>query len=172
MAWWSDILINHLISCQPAFPHSFKLKTILNKKRLQDTDSIIKNVTATLNSLPFSAFSDCFLQNLERCKYCVAENGEWKNIKHVILISCITVLTTISPELYFWPHMHIHILNLSNESSCMVNFMIKILCIYKKPQYPLSIKPGGLLIRPEQWIRQKSPPLPGCEQQLFMSCSP
>jgi hypothetical protein len=32
----------------------------------------MKNINATLNSGPLSAFSGCFMQNLERCKNCVA----------------------------------------------------------------------------------------------------
>jgi hypothetical protein len=32
----------------------------------------MKNVNATLNSVRFNALSGCFMQNLERCKNCVA----------------------------------------------------------------------------------------------------
>jgi len=32
----------------------------------------MKNVNATLNSVPFNAFGGRFMQNLERCKNCVA----------------------------------------------------------------------------------------------------
>jgi len=32
----------------------------------------MKNVNATLNAVPFNAFSGCFMQNLERCKNCAA----------------------------------------------------------------------------------------------------
>jgi len=41
-------------------------------KRLQDIEDCMKNVNATLNSVPFNAFSGCFMQNLERCNNCVA----------------------------------------------------------------------------------------------------
>jgi hypothetical protein len=32
----------------------------------------MKNVNATLNAVLFNAFSGCFMQNLERCKNCIA----------------------------------------------------------------------------------------------------
>lgn len=55
----------------------------------------------------------------------------------------------MNPELYFWPHMDTYIFNLSNESRCMINFMIQILGLYKQPKYPLRNKPSGLLSRSE-----------------------
>jgi hypothetical protein len=45
-------------------------------RRLQDTEDIMTNVTATLNALPFNAFSGCFMQLSERSKNCAAGNGD------------------------------------------------------------------------------------------------
>jgi len=47
------------------------------------------------------------LQNLERCKNCIAGMEIEKIQNNVILTTYITVLTTLSPELYF-DHTWIH----------------------------------------------------------------
>jgi len=54
-----------------------QLKTVLKGKRFEDIDSIKKNATSTLNTIPKDSFKKCFQQWQDRWKQCVSLQGEY-----------------------------------------------------------------------------------------------
>ena len=54
-----------------------QLKTVMKVKRFEDTDTIKKNATSTLNTIPKDSFKKCSQQWQDRWKQCVSSQGEY-----------------------------------------------------------------------------------------------